>query len=110
MNATQIKRWRKDPVKFIAEALRDPEHDGKPFVLYPEEERFIREALTVTFFGKLRYPELLFSAPKKSGKTTLAAMAMLYVIVVLGGKYAEGYALANDEEQATGRVFQACTR
>jgi hypothetical protein len=37
-------------------------------------------------------------------------MAMLYVIVVLGGLYAEGYCCANDYEQAQGRVFQAIAR
>jgi phage terminase large subunit-like protein len=53
---------------------------------------------------------LLYSAPKKSGKTGLAAIITIYVIVVLGGKYAEGYCLANDLDQSTGRVFQAVSR
>ena len=71
--------------------------------------RFLREGLTVKN-GRLPYVELLFSAPKKSGKTTFAAMVMIYVIVATGGDYAEGYCLANDYEQAQGRVFQAITR
>jgi len=37
-------------------------------------------------------------------------MAVIYVVVVLGGRYAEGYCLANDLEQSTGRVFQAIAR
>lgn len=37
-------------------------------------------------------------------------MAVLYVIVVLGGPYAEAYCIANDFEQAQGRVFQAIVR
>src|SRR5439155_8631643 len=60
--------------------------------------------------GRVRYPELVFSAPKKSGKTTLAAMVVIYVIVVLGGPFAEAYCVANDLEQAQGRVFQAIAR
>ena len=55
-------------------------------------------------------PELVYSCPKKSGKTATAAFVVLYVVVVLGGKCAEGYALANDLEQSTGRVFQAIAR
>ena len=87
----------------------DPE-TGRPFELYPAEERFLREALTPGPDGRLRYSELIFAAPKKSGKTALGAMAMLYTVVALGGPYAEGYAVANDLEQAQGRVFQAACR
>jgi phage terminase large subunit-like protein len=76
-------------------------------VLYPTQARFLREALTPTADGRLPFPELLFSAPKKSGKTGMAAMATLYVVMCLGGHYAEGYRVANDFDQAQGRVFQA---
>ncbi len=58
----------------------------------------------------MRYPELVFSAPKKSGKTGFAAMIALYVVRALGGPYAEGICVANDFEQAQGRVFTAVTR
>jgi hypothetical protein len=104
-----IARWRADPVAFVHEALRDPE-TGEPFVLYPAQEVFLREAFTAGPDGRLRYPELLYACPKKSGKTATAAMAMLYVVVVLGGRYAEGYAVANDYDQAQGRVFRAAAR
>src|SRR5438067_12224919 len=104
-----LARWRADPVAFVREVLRDPE-TGQPFVLYPAQERFLREALTLTPDGRLRYPELVFSAPKKSGKTATAAMIVLYVVIVFGGPYAEGYVCANDYEQAAGRVFQAISR
>jgi phage terminase large subunit-like protein len=109
ITAEQLQQWKQDPVAFVREVLRDPETE-LPFDLYPEEEVFIREALTLTPNGKLPYSELLFSAPKKSGKTALAAMIVIYVIVVLGGRYAEGYCLANDLDQSTGRVFQAVSR
>ena len=105
----RLSAWRSDPVLFITEVLVNPE-TRKPFVLYAEEVEFLRRALTLTEDGRLPFPELLFSAPKKSGKTALAAMAMLYVIVALGGQYAEGYCLASDFEQAQGRVFQAVAR
>jgi Terminase large subunit, ATPase domain len=54
--------------------------------------------------------EQIFGAPKKSGKTGFAALHMLTMVLLFGGKYAEGYALANDLEQATSRVFQAIKR
>jgi phage terminase large subunit-like protein len=106
---SEIARWRSDPVAFITEVLIDPE-TGKPFILYPAQERFLREALTLTKEGRLPYPEAVFAAPKKSGKTATAAMATLYVIVALGGPYAEAYCVANDFDQAQGRVFQAIGR
>ena len=37
-------------------------------------------------------------------------MATLYVVICLGGPYAEGYCVANDFEQAQGRVFQQIAR
>jgi hypothetical protein len=101
--------WKRDPVAFIREVLVNPE-TGKPFELYAAQERFIREAITPTSEGRLPFSELVFSAPKKSGKTTLAAMIVIYMIVCLGGPFGEGYCLANDEEQAQGRVFQAIVR
>jgi phage terminase large subunit-like protein len=108
-NGTTISRWKRDPIAFIREVLINPE-TGQPFELYAEQERFFREALTLTPDGRLPFAELLFSGPKKTGKTATAAMAMLYVIVCIGGPFAEGYCVANDFEQASSRVFQAICR
>ena len=109
MPGKRESRWRADPAAFVREALINPE-TGRPFELYPAEERFLREALTVDDDGRLLFSEMVFSGPKKMGKTGFAAMAVIYVVVVLGGPYAEGYCIANDFEQAQGRVFQAATR
>jgi phage terminase large subunit-like protein len=108
-SGTAKARWLRDPCAFIHEVLVNPE-TGRPFELYAAQERFLREALTLTPDGALPYPELVFSTPKKAGKTATSAMAMLYVIVVLAGPHAEGYCCANDFEQAQGRVFQAICR
>jgi phage terminase large subunit-like protein len=109
VSASAKARWVRDPCVFIREVLINPE-TGKPFELYPAQERFLRAALTLQSDGTLPYSELLYGTPKKGGKTASSAMAMLYVIVVLGGLYAEGYCCANDYEQAQGRVFQAIAR
>jgi Phage Terminase len=94
--------------RFI-EDLVDPE-TGKPFGLTEAERAFLAHAFELDADGRLKYPELVFSAPKKSGKTALGAMVMLYTVVALGGRYAEGYVGANTMEQSTGRVFQAAAR
>ncbi len=106
---SRLARWKRDPVAFVTEVLVDPE-TSRPFELYSAEERFLREGLTLTAEGRLPFPEMIYAAPKKSGKTALGAMATIYVVVVLGGPYAEGYCVANDFEQAQGRVFQAIAR
>ena len=103
-----LERWRREPWRFITEVMVDPE-TGQPFELLPAERAFFEHCYRTDDSGRLIYPEQLFSAPKKSGKTTFAAL-MIYVIVATGGDYAEGYGLANDYEQAQGRVFQAITR
>jgi Phage Terminase len=96
-------------VEFIETALVNPE-DGKPFVLTAAERAFLEHAFVEDADGRLLYPELVFGAPKKSGKTGLGALITLYVVVVLGGRFAEGYAVANDLEQASSRVFLAIKR
>src|SRR5581483_276748 len=101
-----IERYRKDPVAFVEECLIDPE-TGRPFELYEEQKTFLRKALTLTPDGRLPHPELLYLAIKKSGKTALAAMFTITVVVVHGGPYAEAYCCANDLEQSQGRVYQA---
>ena len=87
----------------------DPE-TGKPFVLFDVERRFLEHAFKTNSDGRLIFPEQVFSAPKKSAKTGFAAMHLLTTTLVYGGRFAEGYCVANDEEQAQGRVFQAVRR
>ncbi len=101
-----LDRYRRDPVAFITECLVDPE-TNQPFQLYRAQIAFLRAALTIGDDGRLPAPELLYGAPKKSGKTALGAMCMIYVVVVLAGRHGEGYVVANDLEQAQGRVFDA---
>ena len=104
-----LDRYAHDPVAFITEVLVDPETNA-PFVLYPAQIDFLRAALTLTDDGRLPAPEIVFGAIKKSGKTALAAMCCLYVVLVLAGPYGEAYVVANDLEQAQGRVFTAIER
>jgi phage terminase large subunit-like protein len=58
----------------------------------------------------LRALSLSCSLRKKSGKTTLAALVMITIILLYGGRFAEGYCVANDLEQAVSRVFTMVCR
>jgi len=98
-----------DPVLFIETVLIDPE-TGTPFMLYGEQKRFLRAAFTLKPDGTLPYAEVMRGAPKKSGKTTEGAWALLYCVCAIGGRGAEGYCIANDFEQAQSRVFAAAVK
>ena len=73
LNYTALEHWRANPIAFIERVLCDPE-TGEPFVLTIAERQFLERAFTLNANGRLLYPELVFGAIKKSGKTTLAAI------------------------------------
>jgi phage terminase large subunit-like protein len=60
--------------------------------------------------GRLLYPEQVYACPKKSGKTTFAAIYVIIMVLLYGGAYAEAICAANDYEQSVGRVFAAIRR
>ena len=93
--AFDLDAYRIDPARFVTDVLHDPE-TGEPFELLPAEKLFLSHAFKTDAKGRLVYPELLFSAPKKSGKTGFAALFTLTMCLLFGGKFAEGYCVAND--------------
>ena len=109
LDSSALRRWRSSPVTFIEQVLRDPE-TGKPFQLFEAERQFFEHAWQLNDDGRLVYPEQCFGAPKKSGKTGLNAAHLLTTTCLYGGRYAEAYCVANDLEQAQGRVFLAVRR
>lgn len=58
------------------------------------------------FNCKPNFQTLVFSTVKKSGKTAIAALVARW-ITETWGSHAEVFALANDLEQARGRIYQA---
>ena len=109
LNTSALTRWRQNPISFIEEVLRDPE-TGKPFELFDAQRQFFEHAWKLTEDGRLLYPEQCFGAPKKTGKTGTAGMHLLTTTCLYGGRFAEAFCVANDFEQAQGRVFQSVKR
>jgi phage terminase large subunit-like protein len=102
-------RWRADPTAFIEDVLIDPE-TKKPFVLLDAERSFLRHAFATDVDGRLLYPEQIYSCPKKSGKTTFAAIYVIVMTLLHGGAYSEAICAANDYDQSVGRVLAAIRR
>jgi phage terminase large subunit-like protein len=103
------QRWRDNPIEFIERVLYDPE-TKQPFRLLPAEREFLKHAFMLDENGRLLYPEQVYACPKKSGKTTFAAIHGLTVILLFGSSYPEAVCVANDYEQALGRVFTMMRR
>jgi hypothetical protein len=106
---TKLMRYRANPVLFIEEVLINPE-TGRPFVLLKAEKQFLRYAFKRGRNGRLLYPEQVYACPKKSGKTTFAAIYIITIVFLFGGPYAEAICAANDYDQSVGRVFAATKR
>jgi phage terminase large subunit-like protein len=106
---TTLARWRADPIRFIEEVLIDPE-TMRPFVLLDAERAFLKHAFATGPDGRLLYSEQIFSCPKKSGKTTFAAIFVITIVLLFGGAYPEAICAANDYDQSVGRVFAAIKR
>ena len=104
-----LARYRADPCAFVEECLVNPE-TGKPFVLLDAERQFLKHAFRLKPTGRLLFSDLIYSAIKKSGKTTFGAILVVTIIVLFGDRYAEAYVFANDKEQASSRVFEICRR
>jgi phage terminase large subunit-like protein len=104
-----LRRWRENPTAFVEEVLVDPATD-QPFILLPAEREFLQHCFKTGPNGRLLYPELLYSCPKKSGKTTFAAIIVITIITLYGGAYPEAVVAANDYEQSVGRVWTMVKR
>jgi phage terminase large subunit-like protein len=101
--------WRNNVAEFIDRCLINPE-TGEPFVLLPAERLFLKWMFMTDADGRLLYPTLVYSAIKKSGKTTFGAMVVIVMMVLFAPQYGEAYVLANDFAQAQNRVFDVCCR
>jgi phage terminase large subunit-like protein len=95
----EIERWRGDPVAFAHEhfVIADTR---RPIELQPHQQQILRALFTRP------YPrEAVYSTVKKSGKTAIGALVALYIGMCHAREGTEVIVAANDEEQATSRVF-----
>lgn len=77
---------------------------GKPLILHPEQAAVLN-AMSHQTNGAFDYSTWLYSAPKKSGKTTIGAgVALWQACRIPDGQI---YVIGNDQKQADNRMMQA---
>lgn len=93
-----------NPADFLEAEMVIPE-TGLPITLHPEQRAVIEAMSARDERGYFLYNRWLYSAPKKTAKTTLGAgIALWHAWQVKDG---EVYIIGNDLRQATNRMFQA---
>tara|TARA_R110000787_G_scaffold31886_8_gene84428 strand:- start:3061 stop:4044 length:984 start_codon:yes stop_codon:yes gene_type:complete len=75
---------------------------GKLIKFEPHQKRILNEMFRTDSKGKLVYGTMVYSCPKKSGKTEVAAAVTYAFARTYGG---EMYSIANDEEGAKNRMY-----
>src|SRR5262245_59234387 len=92
-----------DVVRFIDENIPLNEK-GKSWTLSKHQRRVLSLAFRFNALGRLLYRLILWSEPKKSGKTFIAACILIWWAMT--NAFTEIIVAANDEEQSIGRVFK----
>ncbi|MGE5443328.1 MAG: terminase TerL endonuclease subunit [Ignavibacteriales bacterium] len=83
--------------------------DGSPIRFEDHQKRILSAAFTPDEVGRLPYKTVIYSAPKKSGKTAINAIVTLWFGYTIDPPN-EILIAANDLEQSQGRVFRAARR
>jgi phage terminase large subunit-like protein len=83
--------------------------EGRHIILEDHQKRILRHVFTRDAAGRFPYQTVVWSEPKKSGKSELGGLVS-YWVVKEEGPYAEAYHVANDLEQSKGRGFLAVAR
>jgi phage terminase large subunit-like protein len=93
------------PVTFINRLIRKSEL-GQPFRLLAFQEEILNLAFAFDQHGRLPYDTVIYSCPKKSGKTTLNAALTLWWAITQEPPN-ELLWVANDLEQSLARVYRS---
>lgn len=92
-------------VSWILDYFVDP-ITFRRITLKPFQKTILREALSTDKNGRNNYDLVVWSQPKKSGKTAIAGAVGAYVAQNIGAPNVV-VTVANDQEQSAGRIFSA---
>ncbi len=105
MRDDQLARYVYDPAAFIDRFIRYNEL-GRPFRLFPHQREVLKLAFAFDENGRLPWDTVIYSCPKKSGKTTINAAVTCWWGFTQEPPN-ELLIVANDLDQATARVFRS---
>lgn len=77
----------------------------EPIVLMPHQKAILRYALARGQDGRFRFNTVIYSCPKKSGKTAIAGLVAQWAAETWG-RYGEILCIGNDADQARERAFK----
>ena len=100
-----LDRYATNVLAFIDDLVRVTEL-GQAFHLLSHQREVLRLAFAFDTEGRLPWDTIVYSCPKKSGKTTINAAVTAWWMFTQEPPN-ECYVLANDLEQAQSRVFKA---
>ena len=102
-------RYRDDIVAF-AEAEYVLTQTGQPIKLLGHQKKILRDVFTRDADGRFPYQTVMYSCPKKSGKTEIGGLVAEW-FALSEGPYNGMYCPANDQEQSQGppsTIRQGC--
>ncbi len=105
LEALEGELVKRDVVQYLEEHyfIEDTE---APIVLMPHQKAVLRYALTRNKDGRLPFTTIIWSNPKKSGKTAIAGGITQWAAETWG-RFGEILCVGNDAEQARERGFKA---
>lgn len=101
--ASRLDAYRRNPVVFIEDLIHQNER-GEPFQLLPHQRDVLKAMFPLRPDGQFVYRTVIWSQPKKSGKTILNALVSTWWAYTQESPN-EILIVANDLEQAQCRVF-----
>jgi hypothetical protein len=106
--ASEVTTKNDTPVPFVewTEANFIDPVTNRHVVLELHQKRIARRALMMDKKGRSRYSLVVWSEPKKSGKTTIAGAVGAYIACNVETPN-EVSCVANDQEQSAGRIYAA---
>lgn len=105
LRGLQSEKAYRDPVYWMERNfyIEDTE---EPIILMPHQKAVLRYCLSRTVDGRLPFTTIIYSAPKKSGKTAVAG-AVTQWAAETWGRFGEILCVGNDAEQARERAYKA---
>jgi hypothetical protein len=94
---------------FIEDFLHPGSGRGSLINLARHQKAILRYAFKADERGRYPYSTIVYSCPKKSGKTAIAAAVARWAAETWG-RFSEIYCLANDFDQARGRAFASISQ